>query len=68
MLKDLAARLLSAAQANPVRVATYTAAVIVFVAAKAGVVISEQDVLPALLLILPIVLGGEAARRKVSPV
>lgn len=54
-------------QREPVRVATALAAVVVFIAAKAGVVISEQDVLHALLLLLPIVAGGEAARKAVTP-
>jgi hypothetical protein len=39
----------------------------VFVAAKVGIVISEQDLVPALLVVLPIILGGEAVRSNVTP-
>lgn len=52
---------------EPARLIAALAALAVFVAAKAGVVVSEQDVGAALLIILPILLGGEAARTKVSP-
>lgn len=53
---------------EPARVVARIAAAIVFVAAKTGVVISEQDLLPALALVLPFVLGGEAVRGNVTPV
>lgn len=52
---------------EPVRVLTVLSAVVVFIAAKAGVIIDEQNAGEALALILPILLGGEAARRRVSP-
>lgn len=52
---------------EPVRVITIVAAIVVFVFAKAGVVIDQQDVLDALVIVLPILLGGEAARTQVSP-
>lgn len=52
---------------EPVRVLTLLTAVIVFAAAKLGVIIDEQNVGEALTLVLPILLGGEAARHRVSP-
>lgn len=52
---------------EPARVITVLVAVVVFVAAKAGVVINEQDVGEALAIVLPVLLGGEAIRSKVSP-
>lgn len=54
--------------AEPVRVVTALAAIIVFLAAKLGIVVDQQGVGEALLLVLPILLGGEGARAKVSPV
>lgn len=51
---------------NPVRVTAITASLIVFIAAKAGVVIDQPDVLEALALALPVLLGGEVARSQVS--
>lgn len=59
--------LLGVWQREPARVVTVLAAVVVFVGAKLGVVVNEQDVGQALLLILPVLLGGEAVRRRVSP-
>lgn len=59
---------LRAAWANePVRIVTLLVAVIVFAAAKVGIVLDQEDVGSALLLIIPILLGGEAARSKVRP-
>ena len=55
-------------RAEPVRTAGYLAALVVFVAAKLGVVIDEQDLVTSLLLILPVVLGVEKARGEVMPV
>ncbi len=52
---------------NPVRVITFAVALVIFLAAKLGVVVDEQNVGEALLLILPVLLGGEAARQQVSP-
>lgn len=52
---------------EPVRVTTSTVAVVVFVAAKFNVVVDEAGLLEALALVVPILLGGEAARRKVQP-
>lgn len=53
---------------EPVRVVAVLASLIVFVLAKAGVVVDEQNVGEALLLVLPILFGGEAARDHVVPV
>lgn len=55
-------------RAEPVRTAGYLAALVVFVAAKLGVVVDEQDLVTSLLLILPVVLGVEKARGEVMPV
>lgn len=52
---------------QPVRVITIATSLLVFAAARAGVIVSEQDISSALLLVLPIILGGEAARTQVSP-
>lgn len=52
---------------NPVRVITILASIVVFAAAKLGVVVDEQNVGEALALVLPILLGGEVARSQVTP-
>lgn len=52
---------------EPARVISLAAAVVVFVAAKFGIAVPEQSALTALGLILPILFGGEAIRRKVTP-
>lgn len=52
---------------EPVAVTTALVAVVVFVAAKLGLVVDEQNVGEALALVLPVLLGGAAARQKVSP-
>lgn len=54
-------------QGNPVRVTAIAASVVVFALAKLGIVIDEQNVGEALTIVLPILLGGELARRKVTP-
>lgn len=61
-------RLIAYVRSEPVRTATLAASVVVFVAAKLGVVISEQSVLEALLLVLPILLGGQWARGNATPI
>lgn len=53
---------------EPVRVTTLLVAVVVAVAAKAGVVIDPQNAGETLTLVLPILLGGEIARKSVTPV
>jgi len=55
-------------RAEPVKCATYVAAAIVFIAAKAGVVVDQQSLIDALLLVVPIVLAGHSARHEVIPV
>ncbi len=52
---------------NPVRVTAILTSIIVFAAAKTGILIDQADVLEALTLALPILLGGEIARAKVTP-
>lgn len=52
---------------EPTRVIALAVAVIVFVAAKLGLVVDEQNVGEALALVLPVLLGGELTRSKVSP-
>jgi len=52
---------------EPTRIVTLLVAVIVFLAAKLGIVIDQDSVGEALLLTLPILLGGETVRQKVSP-
>jgi len=52
---------------EPTRITSAIVAVVLFVAAKVGVVIPEADILEALGLILPVLFGGEVVRRKVTP-
>lgn len=52
---------------EPVRVTGYTAALIVFVAAKYGIVVDAQGLAESLAFILPIILGTEKARGQVTP-
>lgn len=71
LLRALAApltRLLTVLWATePVRVLTFAVAVVVFLAAKVGIVLDPQEVQDALVIVIPILLGGELARRQVSP-
>lgn len=60
--------LLALWRAEPARVTAAVAYLLVFLAAKAGIVIDEQSVIDALIIGLPILLGGEAARGQVVPV
>lgn len=60
-------RLRAAWANNPVRLTAITASIVVFAAAKLGVVIDQADVLEALGLALPVLLGGELARSQVTP-
>lgn len=53
--------------AEPSRVIALTVAVLVFTLAKLGVLVDEQNVGEALALVLPILLGGELTRAKVTP-
>ena len=66
-LKKLWAGVLKAWHGNPVRITTGLAAIVVFIAAKAGYVLDQQDVLDSLVIVLPILLGGEVARSQVKP-
>lgn len=52
---------------DPVRAATAVAAVVVFVCAKRGLIVEQQDVITALLLVVPVVLGGDQVARRVEP-
>ena len=54
--------------AEPARVAGYVAALIVFLAASFGVVVDEQSVVAAILYVVPIIIGTESTRAKVTPV
>jgi hypothetical protein len=62
---------LAAAQAawkrEPVRVTSIAVSIVVFACAKAGVVIPEVDIVKDVALTLPILLGGQLARAKVTP-
>ena len=53
---------------EPVVVYSAVAAAVVFVAANFGIVVNETSLLSALEYIVPILLGGVAARSLVSPV
>ena len=53
---------------EPARVIALGAALVVFLAAKFGLVVDEQSATVALAYVLPILLAGEGIRRKVTPV
>jgi hypothetical protein len=61
-------RLLALWVSEPNRVIAVLAAVVVFAAAKFGIVVAKQSVVDALVLVLPILLGHEIARKQVTPV
>lgn len=65
-LKGVLNRLKAFVLANPVRVASYLAAVVVFVAAKFGVLVQPEPVTNALLLVIPILVGGEVGHQIVA--
>lgn len=52
---------------NPARTLSLLAAVVVFVAAKAGLVLPEATVAQALSAVLPIIVGGQLIHDRVSP-
>lgn len=52
---------------EPARVIALLTAVIVFASAKFGLMIDAQSVRESLLLILPVLMGGEVIRSQVSP-
>ena len=52
---------------EPTRVITLLTALVVFAAAKFGVLVDDHDVATALALVVPVVLGGETIRSQVSP-
>lgn len=53
---------------EPARIVSLAAAVVVFLAAKQGVVIETQSLIDAVLLALPVLGAGEAIRSQVTPV
>lgn len=71
-LENLPARLVgllaAVYRAEPARVISAAAAVVVFVLARAHVVVPEQSVVHAIEFALPFLLVGEATRTQVSPV
>lgn len=52
---------------EPALVITSLAAAVVFLAAKAGVIIDQQTLIDSLGIVLPVLLGGTLIRRKVTP-
>lgn len=52
---------------EPALVITSLAAAVVFLAAKAGVIIDQQTLIDSLGIVLPVLLGGAVIRRKVTP-
>lgn len=67
LLTAAKAALLKVWAKEPARVVSVVAAVVVFAAAKAGVVISPQAIIPAIGLAIPFLFGGELIRSQVSP-
>lgn len=51
----------------PARTVYVTTAVVVYVLARLGVVVDSESVTDALVLVLPVLLGGELTHRRVSP-
>lgn len=70
-VKDAIARALAAAKAawkkEPARIVSGLAAVVVFAAAKFSIVVPEAGIAQALGLVVPILLGGQLVRSKVTP-
>ena len=60
-------RLVALWRNEPALVISSLAAAVVFLAAKAGVVIDQQTLVDSLGIVLPILLGGTLIRRKVTP-
>ena len=52
----------------PARSVSLTVSAIVFMAARFGAVLPELSVLHAVEIVLPILVGGEATHRRVTPV
>lgn len=67
-IKSLINKLVDYASANPVRTSASIASVVVFVATQLGIVVDQQSVAQALLLIIPVLVSAEVSHRKVSPV
>lgn len=68
LAETVLANLLYTFDTEPVRVYTVGAAAVVFLAAKLGIVVPQQDAVDALAFCLPILVAGVGARRKVTPV
>lgn len=66
-LKSLAAKATAFARAYPARTVSIVVAVVVFVAAKVGVVVDQQSLGTALAYAIPILVGGEVTHRNVTP-
>lgn len=66
-LKNAYATVASLVKKYPARSASYTAAVVVFVAAKFGVVLPTESVLAAIVTVLPTLGAGEVVHRNVTP-
>lgn len=52
---------------NPVRTASIIAGLIVAGLAKFGVIVDDATIAEAIALAVPVILGGELARQKVTP-
>lgn len=68
LIEDVYDLVMTTYEMYPARAISVAASVVVFVAASQGIVIEEQDVLPALAIVLPILLGGNAIHNRVTPV
>lgn len=67
-MKAVLGRLIDYARREPVRVAYVAAYLVVLAAAQLHVVLDRTTVTDDLLILLPILIGGETARAKVTPV
>lgn len=67
-LASVKAALVNAWKKEPARVVSLAAAVVVFLAAKEGALVSTQSVIDAVLIALPVLGAGEAIRSQVTPV
>jgi hypothetical protein len=65
--KSLGAKAVELYRRYPARANTYIASAVVFAAGVFGVVLNQQSVLTDVALVIPILIGGEATHRAVSP-
>lgn len=68
MIHTLTDRLRELWYTEPARVTTAVVAALLVILSKLGIVLDERSLTDAVLLVLPVLLGGEAFRHAVIPV